>query len=113
MNSKAWDEPQKKNIRELTGLVLGLVAGTVVLLPSLASLIYPPYILGWLLFAFLVSSIISFVLLGITLYLTFTKIPERPDKFHSYGNLFAILSFILITYGALFVLTMLKFIILY
>lgn len=102
MSKQEWDESEKKNIRELSALVIGFIAGTVVLLPSLSSLISPPYIFGWILFAFLVTAIVSFALLCITLYLTFTAYAKRPAKLHSNGNLFAIISFLLITVFLLF-----------
>lgn len=97
MSKQEWDESEKKNIRDLSALVISFIAGAVVLLPSLSSLISPPYIFGWVLFAFLVTAIVSFALLCITLYLTFTAYAKRPAKLHSNGNLFAIMSFLLIT----------------
>ncbi len=97
MSSPVWDDTEKKKLRELVGLVLAFVVGSVFFLPSLSAIIQPPYVGKLVLLLFLCFSWLAIIFLCLALYLTFTGGSKPPHISHGIGNIFAVLSFISIS----------------
>ncbi|WP_170343253.1 hypothetical protein [Ruegeria arenilitoris] len=80
------------NYESTTRYVLGVVAGSVILFPTIFSAISPPYVLDFFLYSFWMLAFLAFVFLSFAFHLSSLSGENAPVRTTGLGNNFAFLS---------------------
>src|SRR5262245_39503599 len=81
-----WDTAAQDKYKTLTQLAIGLIVGTIVLLPSIVGLVHAPYVVKWALPWMLVFALVSVVFLGLAMLQTMLGTSSPPARLLGLGN---------------------------
>jgi hypothetical protein len=90
MAAPTWNATDKEKYKTLAQLSIGLIVGTIVLLPSIVGLVHPPYVMKWAVPLMLGLSVIAVALLGWALIATLAGTSSPPIRMLGAGNWFGL-----------------------
>lgn len=88
--SGKWDATTREKYKASAQLVIGLVIGTLVALPSVVGLLRPPLVFPWGIFIVLALAALSLALLGIVIAAAMIESQKEPLKLIGSGNWIAL-----------------------
>lgn len=97
-----WDAPTRQRFKEYLQLLLGLILGAIVLMPTLVGLTKPPFVMAWAVPLTLGLAALSVACLGVAMISVVLEAQEPPFKFIGAGSWFGLLAlFLMLTYVVL------------